>query len=458
MLKFGCLKCAEFVSLARPAWTLRFQSLCRSSRKNGLASELPLCFEKADYTTEYRNKISREDQNGDQSNDDVVTPWNVTTNSARGVNYEKVMVQFGCQALDRDLVTNISNLSKKKAHLMLRRGLFYAHRGLDTILENYQKFGAKTPFYLYTGRGASSGSLHLGHLIPFMFTKYFQEAFDVPLIIQMTDDEKFLWKDMSLEEAKKMAINNVKDIIAVGFDPAKTFIFIDTDYICPALYANMLKISKSVTVNQVRAIFGFTGKDSVGKISFPAVEVAPCFSSSFPQVFNSRTDVPCLIPCAIDQDPYFRMGCEVAKKLKYAKPSTIYSKFLPSLRGVQSKMSSSEPNSCIFMDDTPNQIRTKINKYGFSGGRETMELHKKLGGNCDVDVSFQFLQFFFDDDDELEQIRQKYSSGVMLTSELKKITIGVVQKLVTEFQERRKQVTDETVMEFTKVRKLAFNY
>lgn len=67
--------------------------------------------------------------------------------------------------------------------------------------------------------------MHLGHLIPFLFTKYLQvrenccghkshlfylsihahwqlafvfptsqDAFDVPLVIQMTDDEKFLFK------------------------------------------------------------------------------------------------------------------------------------------------------------------------------------------------------------------------------------------------------------------------
>lgn len=63
----------------------------------------------------------------------------------------------------------------------------------------------------------------------------------------------------------------------------------------------MIKIQKNVTYNQVRGIFGFTDSDSIGKISFAATEAAPCFSSSFPFVFNNRKDIPCLIPCAIDQ-------------------------------------------------------------------------------------------------------------------------------------------------------------
>jgi tryptophanyl-tRNA synthetase len=82
-------------------------------------------------------------------------------------------------------------LTKKKAHHYLRRGVFFSHRDLDIILDKYEK---GTPFYLYTGRGPSSEALHLGHLLPFIFTKYLQDAFNVPLVIQMTDDEKYFHK------------------------------------------------------------------------------------------------------------------------------------------------------------------------------------------------------------------------------------------------------------------------
>ena len=60
--------------------------------------------------------------------------------------------------------------------------------------------------------------------------RYLQEVFDVPLVIQMTDDEKFLWKELELEEAHHLAYENAKDIIAYGFDSNKTFIFSNLDY------------------------------------------------------------------------------------------------------------------------------------------------------------------------------------------------------------------------------------
>lgn len=61
-------------------------------------------------------------------------------------------------------------------------------------------------------------------------TKWLQETFDVPLIIQLTDDEKTLWKDLKIEDAIKLAKENAKDIVAMGFDLHKTFIFNNLEF------------------------------------------------------------------------------------------------------------------------------------------------------------------------------------------------------------------------------------
>ena len=98
-------------------------------------------------------------------------------------------------------------------------------------------------------------------------------------------------------------------------------------------------------------------------------------------------------------------------------------------------MSASIANSAIFITDSPNQIKNKINRHAFSGGGDTAELHKENGGNCEVDVSFQYLRFFLDDDEEIEDIRKLYSSGEMPTSVLKAKCVVVVQELVKKFQD-----------------------
>lgn len=100
------------------------------------------------------------------------------------------------------------------------------------------------------------------------------------------------------------------------------------------------------------------------------------------------------------------MTRDVAPRLGLPKPALLHSVFFPALQGAKSKMSASDPNSSIFLTDTPKQIKDKINKYAFSGGGETVEEHRKNGGNCDVDVSYQYLRFFMDDDARLEEIRR----------------------------------------------------
>ncbi|XP_075387900.1 tryptophan--tRNA ligase, cytoplasmic isoform X2 [Tenrec ecaudatus] len=389
--------------------------------------------------------------------EDFVDPWMVQTSSAKGIDYDKLIVRFGSSKIDPELISRIERAIGQKAHRFLRRGIFFSHRDMNQVLDAYEN---KKPFYLYTGRGPSSEAMHLGHLIPFIFTKWLQDVFNVPLVIQMTDDEKYLWKDLTLDQAHFYAVENAKDIIACGFDINKTFIFSDLDYMgsSTGFYRNVVKIEKHVTFNQVKGIFGFTDSDCIGKVSFPAIQAAPSFSNSFPQIFGDKTDVQCLIPCAIDQDPYFRMTRDVAPRIGYPKPALLHSTFFPALQGAQTKMSASDPNSSIFLIDSAKQIKNKVNKHAFSGGRDTVEEHREHGGNCEVDVSFMYLTFFLEDDDRLEQIRKDYSSGAMLTGELKKALIDVLQPLVAEHQARRQEVTDEVVKEFMTPRKLFFDF
>lgn len=79
-----------------------------------------------------------------------------------------------------------------------------------------------------------------------------------------------------------------------------------------------------------------------------------------------------MIPCAIDQDPYFRMTRDVAPRLKLPKPALIHSKFFPALQGAKTKMSASDTNSAIFLTDTPKQIKTKVKEIFIDAGRKSV--------------------------------------------------------------------------------------
>lgn len=66
------------------------------------------------------------------NHEQVITPWDVQgevkDGTSVGINYNKLIVQFGCQPLTAELIQRFEKLTGKKAHLLLRRGIFFAHR------------------------------------------------------------------------------------------------------------------------------------------------------------------------------------------------------------------------------------------------------------------------------------------------------------------------------------------
>jgi tryptophanyl-tRNA synthetase len=151
---------------------------------------------------------------------------------------------------------------------------------------------------------------------------------------------------------------------------------------------------------------------------------------------------------AVDQDPYSRTMRDFAPTVKYLKPCCIHSKFLVGLAGIDQKMSSTSDNPTIFLTDTPREIEKKIKSYAFSGGGETLELHRKYGGNLMVDVAYQYLIYFLDDDTQLEHIAKEYSSGRMTSGEIKKLVIKCVSDYVQKIQTIKKNLTDADVESF----------
>jgi len=356
----------------------------------------------------------------------VVTPWEVSGD----IDYDKLIKEFGTQKITDNLLKRIEKHTGE-LHFMLRRKLFFSHRDVDWALNEYEK-GNK--FFLYTGRGPS-GHTHLGHLMPWMFTKWLQDKFGSELYFQMTDDEKFLFNDkLTLEETNNFSYENALDVIALGFDPDKTFIFSDIDY-AKTLYPQAVRVAKKLTFSTAKAVFGFKNEDNVGKIFFTSMQSVPAFLPSV----QKKKNIPCLIPHAIDQDPHFRVCRDIMPKLGFYKPAAIHNQFLPGLGGPDSKMSASNPYSAIFTVDSPELAKKKIMK-SFSGGAGTLEEHKKHGGNPDVDTACQYLyQMFEENDNKVKEIFTGYRSGAITSGEVKNMLAKKVMKFLKDHQKKREQ-------------------
>ena len=119
------------------------------------------------------------------------------------------------------------------------------------------------------------------------------------------------------------------------------------------------------------------------------------------------------------------------------QPSSTYHQFAVGMTG--GKMSSSMPETTIFLNDSMKTIEKKI-KSSFSGGQPTVEEHRKKGGNPDIDVAYQYLRYFFEENDnELEKIREEYVSGKLLTGEIKSICVEKAESWMKEHHELKEQ-------------------
>ena len=358
----------------------------------------------------------------------------------------------------------------------------------------------------------------------------------MPLVIQLTDDEKMLWKvlktnggtiprsahsaarqNLTVEEACRLSRENAKDIIAcgahmgdaataplsqrplVGFDPKRTFIFSDFEYMGGEFYKNCMRIAKArpfsgsarhpsstsssaAPTTKREASLASRASPASAKWAFQPcrhaspVRISPCKASDCcrrlrrPSRTRFRTCSGRERSCAasspaqstrcallllsrlslirILQDPYFRMTRDIAPRLKGHKPALIESRFFPALKGDTGKMSASDETSAVYVTDTPKQVKTKINKYAFSGGRDTVEEHRALGANLAVDISWKWLNFFLDDDAKLASIGAEYAAGRMLSGEIKAELIALLSDLVLQHQARRAAVTDADVNAF----------
>jgi tryptophanyl-tRNA synthetase len=354
----------------------------------------------------------------------VVNPWEVKGN----VDYDRLIKEFGLSKINDKLLNRLKK-ELGDSHF-LRRKIFFAHRDLQLALKEHKKGN----LFMYTGCGPS-GKIHMGHAMVWIFTKWLQDKLDCELWFQFTDDEKFLFKDKSYEEIQKWTYENMLDVIALGFNPKKTHFLIDTKH-ASLMYPEAIKVAKKLTFSNVKGAFGLGNDNNVGQIFYTAMQAVPAF---LPSVIKKKK-MFCLIPHAIDQDPHFRLTRDIITKLGYPKPASIQSRFLPGLAGMKQdgKMNSST-GQAIYLTDDPKTVRKKIMKYAFSGGKDTVEEHRKKGGNPDIDTAFQWLVFFEEDDKKLKKIYNDYKSGKLLSGELKQLLVDKLNEFLAEHQKRREK-------------------
>ena len=347
----------------------------------------------------------------------VVTPYEV-----RGkIDYARLREQFGTEEVTAQVLARLHHLAGGELHPLLSRGIYYSHRDLLPLLDGYAN---GRPFFVYSGRGPS-GPLHLSHLVQFDLCAWFQRRLGVPVYLQITDDEKFWARGgLTREETAQWGLENLYDILALGFDPKRTYVFFDSRSIA-ALYPLAIRVARKITFSNVKAVFGFTPSTNIGLVFYTALQSVPCF---WPSWAEGRA-VPCLVPCGIDQDPHFRLTRDIAEGLGYPKPALLHSQMVPGLLG-EGVMSTTggRTDDALYLNDPPPVVERKL-RAAFTGGRATVEDQRRLGATPEIcSIWALWRTRFADTEAKFQEVTRTCRSGELLCGDCKGELIERVHK------------------------------
>ena len=446
--------------------------------------------------------------------DSRIDPWS----SQQSTDYERIRSNFGLSDIEISRIPN--------PNLLHRRGIIFAHRDLDTVLERVnrgEKFGVLTGLM-------PSGKMHLGHSMVINQVKWFQDQ-GGDVTVTVADLEALATRNVSLKEGRKIALSEyVNNYAAMGLDPDKTNVYFQS--MRPVVQRLGFTLGQKTNISEFESIYGFSGETNLAHVQAPLVQAGDIVHPQLEEYGGLR---PIVVPVGVDQDPHIRLtmglvgktnwfnvkarksgGLTVALsvqeenkkifgisdnggvnrdvrnqlfdklkssllKLGFADilsnpkhgtieipgatledkariqisllslernlggmglmpPCSTYHRFVVGMTG--DKMSSSKPETTIFMHDSVEEMSKKV-KRAFSGGQATVEEHRRLGGDLSKDVAYQYLQYFSEENDrELESIGRDYESGRLLAGEIKQICIDKAAEWLTELSEKRNQWSD----------------
>jgi tryptophanyl-tRNA synthetase len=339
----------------------------------------------------------------------IIDPWG----SELPEDYTKVIKDFGLEVFN---VKDFPNPNR-----LMRRGVVFGGRDLKQIAKCIEE---KKKFYVLSGIMPTNDRIHFGNKMVVENIRYFQEL-GAEAFILVADLEAAATRGVSLEEAKKRAIEfHIPAYMALGLDPKKTTIYFQSEN--KEVMHLGFTFAKKITLNEFRAIYGEADPGRIMAATLQAGDIL------YPQL---KERMPGIIPTGVDQDPHMRLTRDIVRRSKAMKlflPSSIYHKYTKSLNG-ELKMSKSKPESCIELPEDMAKVNKKI-KRAVTGGRATLEEHRKLGGEPEKCMVFELLkQHLVTEDAELQQIYEDYKSGKMTSGEIKDIACQKMEAFMNEF-------------------------
>ncbi len=359
-----------------------------------------------------------------QNSTSPLDPWSVKDIK----DYYSIMTEFGIDPIEAIL----DRLPKSNKYM--RRKITFGHVDLELVLDALEK----NESYAVMSGIKPSGPFHLGSKITAEEIIYFQKLSSKAWAFYcIADYETYADNRLSFKESFEIAVENVADILALGLDPHRAYIYRQSVEKCVLDMA--FKFSRDVTYNMLEAIYG---EKPFGLYMSALIQVGDIL---LPQLEDYSGPKPVVVPVGIDQAPHIRLTRDIARKYqdeyKFILPCATFHKLVRSLTGA-GKMSKREPLGMLTLNDEPEDARKKILE-AFTGGRETTSLQRKLGGEPEKCTIYELLMYHFAEDDATVKARYEACiSGKNLCGECKAYVADFIANYLKNHQKKRAQNID----------------
>ncbi|MCX8163430.1 MAG: tryptophan--tRNA ligase [Candidatus Micrarchaeota archaeon] len=345
----------------------------------------------------------------------MIDPW-----SNEIVQEKYLYEEFGMQKISPQIKQRFSS-----SHLFYR-DIIVGHRDFDKFLEAYDK---KQKIAIMSGIKPSN-HFHLGSKQTADEIIFFQKYFKTKVYYCIADIESYIDNKLPIEQATEYAISNVADLLALGLDEKETYFYRQSTE--PTVLQNAFLVAEKLTHSTLKATYG---EKDIGYYMCSFIQIADIFLAQSKK-FGGPKHV--LVPVGLDQDPHIRLARDLAPKFKLIEPAATYHRFIKNLKGEQ-KMSKKDPQNIIYLSENPKDIEKKL-KNAITGGRNTAQEQRLLGGEIEKCYIFELAKLYFElNDEELKERYEKCTKGKILCGECK----GQVIKKALEWFEKHQHLREK---------------
>jgi len=351
----------------------------------------------------------------------MLDPWSI----AYVEDYDRLIEVFGIDVITEDILKQLPFLNR-----YFRRKIVFGHRDFQLIVNAVKN---NKEYAIMSGIKPSS-TYHLGSKITAEQIIYLQQLSSKAKVFYAIADIE-AWEDNGIpfDKSIEYAVDNVADLITLGLDLKRAYIYLQSKE--PRVLRWGYFFARGLSRNLLESIYG---EKHLGMYMTAMVQVGDILLPQHPDFGGPK---PTIVPVGVDQDPHIRLTRDLARKysgkFKFIPPASVYHKLQWSLKGPGYKMSKRDPMSCLTLSDTPEDAYLKI-KNAFTGGRETAELQRKLGGKPEICAVYQLALYHIDDDRKVRQIYEECKRGLRLCGECKHEIAEIFARFLKDYQHKKK--------------------